>query len=241
MTSDYIPPQGPLDSEAMRPASADDIMAVLGNLESQPAKPAAPTTRRRGRPPGSKNKTPLQKAAELNPDLAAQVESEAKREAKKKRAAEIESAIYTELNDQLMTILIGALNIPSDFLYLPGKEPVVTQKDTRFTELGNRLAIPPNLAKSIGRLASELEQTDIGSKVGGMAQNNNVGLIVASGMTIFGLVQYAKQLSDTMEKVKPLLDARKRYLEVEAEEQVSRAKHAAPETDSAVSNSGSVS
>lgn len=233
-----------LSEEALRPASADDVLAALGGVTGPTARTAAKTagTRpRRGRPPGSKNKSATERLRETDPAAAAKVDEIETRAARRKRAGEIEGQIYGELNDHLMSILMGSLNIPSDFLYLPGKEPEVTVKDTRFTELGNRIAIPPNLAKSIGRLAAEIEQTDAGAKVAGVAQGNNVGLIVASAMSIFGMVQYARTLSDTMEKIKPLLDARKRYLEQLAEQQVAGAKHAAPETDSTIGNSGSVS
>jgi hypothetical protein len=242
-TSPLITTPTHLSEEALRPASTDDVLAVLGDVKGTPTRPGvtgAAGTRRRGRPPGSKNRTPAQKLAETDPEAAKKQKDIESRAARRKRAQEIEAQIYGELNDHLMSILMGSLNIPSDFLYLPGKEPEVTVKDSRFTELGNRLAIPPNLAKSIGRLAAEIEQTDAGAKVAGVAQGNNVGLIVASAMSIFGMVQYARTLSDTMEKVKPLLEARKRFLEEQA---VAGAKHAAPEpaNDSQVGNSGSVS
>jgi hypothetical protein len=219
-----------LDPEAMKPASTDDIMDAINRASSAPM--SAP--RRRGRPPGSKNKTPLQRAAALNPELATAAEEEAKREAKKKRVEQIESQILNELNDQLMTLVMGAWNVPVSWLYLPGKEPSIAKVDTRFTELGNALAIPPNLAHSIGRLAAELEQTDIGSKVGGIAQNNNVGLIVAGGMTIFGVMQYAKKITDTLDKVKQMKEAYGEWLQQQGND------NQPPMTSNEAKNSGSV-
>lgn len=221
-----------LSPEALRPASTDDVLSALANVSTAGPKPRVS---RRGRPPGSKNRTPAERAAATNPALAEQQDEEKKRAAKRARAEELEKQIYGELNDQLMTLLIGMFNIPMDFLYLPGKGPVIQKKDERFTELGNMLAIPPTLAKSIGKLASELENTEAGSKVAGVAQNSNVGLIVAGGMTIFGTVQYARKISDTFEKLQPVLEARKRFLANAAEK-----GEEVVQTDSAVSNSGSV-
>jgi hypothetical protein len=106
------------------------------------------------------------------------------------------------------------------------------KQDGRFTELGNKIAIPPGLAKSIGKLAAELESTEIGGKASAVAQNNNVGLIVAGGMTIFGLVQYAKSLADVMEKINMVKEA------IAQGENVMQQQ---PQSDSTVSNSGSVS
>src|ERR1700688_1182790 len=96
-----------LDDEAMRPAPSDDIMEALGRVSSPTAKTATTTTRRRGRPPGSKNRTPIQKLADSDPDLAEKLKEQEKREGKKKRAQEIESQIINELNDQLMTFVMG--------------------------------------------------------------------------------------------------------------------------------------
>lgn len=202
-----------LSSEASRPASMDDIMSAIDAASTQPRRS---TPARRGRPPGSKNKTPLQKLAESDPAQAKKAEEAAAREVKKKRAAEIESSIYTELNDQLMTVVMGMFNVPADWLYLPGKGPVVRPKDERFTDIGNALAIPQSLAHSIGRLAAELEQTSIGQSVSGVGQNQNVGLIVAGGMTAFGVFQYAKQLNNTFERLKPIIDAQKAMKEARA-------------------------
>lgn len=238
-TSPLISGPETLSSDALQPASADDIFAALDAIPAQPA--ATTATRRRGRPPGSRNKTAAQKLAEINPEAAQAAEDEAKRAAKKKRVEEIEGTIYGELNDQLMSILVTAFNIPPDFIYKDGAVPIQAKKDTRFTDFGNRLAIPPNLAHSIGKLAAELEGTGVGKSVTGITQNSNAGLVVAAGMTIFGVIQYANTLKDTFEKVRPLIEARQRWLEEEAEKQVANAKHAAPANDSVVSNSGSVS
>jgi hypothetical protein len=229
-----------LSSEALRPASDDDIFAALDRVSSSPKPP--PTTRRRGRPPGSKNLTTIQKLAKTDPDAAKKVEEEAKRAAKKARTEELEKQIYGELNDQLMTLLIGSLNINPDWIYLPGKGPVIQKKDERFTELGNMLAIPPNLAHSVGRLAAELENTEVGSKAASVAQNNNVGLIVAGAMTLFGTFQYVKTLSNTFEKLKPIMEARQAAERMKKESENGNGQEPTqPMTEAAVSNSGSVS
>lgn len=233
-TSPLITQPTHLSSEAMRPASTDDILSAIAEAGTGPTRPTT-TTRRRGRPPGSKNRTAAERLADTDPDAAAKLDEAKKREAKQARAKEIQGQIVGELNDQLMSVLIGMFNVPVDFLYQPGKGPVVEAKNDRFTELGNAFAIPPTLAKSIGKLAAELEQTETGGKVGALAQNNNVGLIVAAGMTIFGTVQYARKVSDTLGKVQPVLEARKRWLEEQANGQPQE-----PINDSAVATSGSV-
>lgn len=231
--NDITNPGDSLSPDALRPASADDVMAALGNIST--GKVASPTPRRRGRPPGSRNRSAAEKLADTNPDAAKELEAQAKREAKKRRAEELEKQIYTELNDQLMSMVITMFSVPAEFLYNPGKEPTVAAKDDRFTELGQMFAIPPGLAKSVGRLASELEQTEAGSKISGVTQNSNVGLIVAGGMTIFGTVQYARRISSTLEKIRPFLEARKQHIEQQTNGQQPK------QTDSEVSNSGSVS
>lgn len=238
-TSPLIKEPEVLSAEALRPASDDDIFAALDRVATNKV---TPTRRPRGRPPGSKNKTPAQKLAESNPEAAKVLEESQKREAKKARAGEIEKQIYGELNDQLMTLLIGSLNINPDWIYLPGKGPVIQKKDERFTELGNMLAIPPNLAHSVARLASELETTGVGQSVSGVAQNSNVGLIVAGAMTLFGTFQYVKTLSNTFEKLKPLLDAKKAYEASQKEEsQNGNGEPHTPISDAAIASSGSVS
>lgn len=196
-----------LTSEALRPASVHDIMDALGKATDKAAPVSSPTQtrKRRGRPPGSTNrpKVVLTSAEQTIEDVRV------KREAKVKRAKQIEEQIYGELNDQLMAFITTTFNVPIGYLYQPGKEPTVSAKDDRFTDLGARLAIPANLSKSIGKLASELEQTQAGSSLTGIAQNNNVGLIVAAGMTIFGTIQYARRVQDTLDKMKPFIEARK--------------------------------
>lgn len=235
-TSPIITKPEVLTSEALRPASTDDIMAAL-DAATGPTARTASTTRRRGRPPGSKNRTPLQKAADSDPELAEKLKKDAEREAKKARAETIEKQVYGELNDSIMTLLIGTFNLNPDMIYLPGKGPVVQKKDERFTDLGNALAIPPNLAHSIGRLAAELEGTGVGQTVSGIGQNSNVGLIVAGGMTAFGIFQYARNLQNVFEKLKPILDARKAAMQSQAQGQ----SQEQPVGDNVVANSGSVS
>jgi hypothetical protein len=220
-----------LTADAMRPASADDILGALNKIGSGENKPPTTPRARRGRPPGSPNRTAAQKLADLNPDAAKAAEQEAKRLAKKKRAEEIEQQIYGEL-------MIGSFNIPASAIYNPGKEPTVAAKDTRFTDLGQQLVIPSGLARSIGKLASELEQTETGSKVSGITQNSNAGLIVAAGMTIFGTVQYARRLNDTMEKLNPILQARKEFL-AQQQQQEQNGNGPSP-TPRATQDSGSV-
>lgn len=202
-----------LTADALKPASTDDLMEALNRVGPEDSAAARQTPsgqrRGRGRPPGSKNRTPQErlKAAQegvkgitteqlikARQDKAAQV---------KKRAEEISVMISTDLNDHLMGLLIGA-GIPATAIYkVPPAAEVV---NSNYTPIGNAIAIPPNLAKSAGRLVAELEGTDSGSKVMSVVEGGKAPLVVATISTIVGAVMYANKLNKTMEQFKPLLD-----------------------------------
>lgn len=213
-----------LTEEALRPAvapkaaaSSDDIAAALGRVT--PADASTTKVRRgRGRPPGSKNLTPAERASKagltvldpkLNQDEAKRIKDRQEKVARvKARGDELATQIRVELNDYLMQMIVGA-GVPAQFIYENGKIPLSVQRNPDLTELGNNLSIPPSLAKSMGKLIAELEGTDGGAKVATAVSSGKLPMVVAGVTTIIGAVQYGKQVSGILEKVKPFIDAAK--------------------------------
>lgn len=201
-----------LTSEATKAASTDDILRALEGVTQEDVATAPRRPGKRGRPPGSRNLTPEERAARgraPKPPKTPEDELKAKVEAKRKRAQEIQGQISTELNDMLMSWLISMTPLTADVLYKPGRQPVGVVRDSPYTDLGNLLAIPDNLAKSAGKLVSELEATDGGSKVAAMTQDGKAPLVIALIGTVFGAVQYARQLNPVIERLKLVNEANK--------------------------------
>lgn len=184
-------------------ASGDDIAAALRS--STPPK-AGETTKRRGRPPGSKNRTPAERLAATTQDAA--TIARAKAERIKKDADEMALWITEELNEHIMTLVMQIPGMTPEMLYKEGYAPPTTAHISKYTDLGNALAIPPSLAKSAARLAAEAKATDQGASLTGKVSVGKAGLIVAGIGTLFGTFQYASGVNKVLARAKEAAEAR---------------------------------
>ena len=211
MSVPWQPPVAkPVDSDAaFVPASQSDVLAN---------RPPEPPRRGRGRPPGSPNKTPIQRAQEEKAKAEARLAGiqgpsaeEVLAKAREKAAAikadteQMAHWISEELNDYLMQAIITA-GIPATMLYRDGHVPKAIANNDKYTELGNALAIPPTLAQSAARLAAEAKATDSGSKLAVATGNGRAGLVVAGIGTLFGTVTYARRVNDVLKRFKQVAE-----------------------------------
>lgn len=219
MSVPWIPPSAP----PAQPAD-DGIFAPASGASEvfRPPPPSAPEApkRGRGRPPGQRNLTPLEraqrerdaanaKAAAASGPSAEEVLAKAKAKAASIKADTEEMAqwIGEELNDYIMQALITG-GVPATMLYKDGHIPKALANNDKYTELGNMLAIPPNLAESAARLAAEVKATDGGSKVAAATGNGRAGLVVAGIGTLFGTVTYARRVNDVVKRLRQLEEMR---------------------------------
>lgn len=165
-------------SEAMRPAE-------VGLANAFAAAPA----RNRGRPPGSRNRStinresttvsptniipPRRRSTPTSLDVMTDVDKEAEAK-RKKQAKENQAKVYgafiaNQLNDYIMMAMQG-IGVPQEWLYAPGQAPTVS-RSTKYGPMGNQIAIPPMMAESWGKLLSELANTEQGSKIAGFGDN----------------------------------------------------------------------
>lgn len=164
-----------------------------------PGKPSLVIPGTRGRPPV--DKTPEQIAKALKD----------KADHKKARATEFESTILQEFNEQLMGIFM-MMGVPASVLYKEGQAPKAAPINNPYSDVGNMLAIGPMQAKSWARFAAELEATDSGTKVvGNLTGDSKAPLIISGVMSLATGIMYARQLSDTFDKMKPMIEAYQKY------------------------------
>jgi hypothetical protein len=213
-----------LPPEATTPASQSSIIEAIAARSRQDAAAKVEGPKRgRGRPPGSKNKTTLEKEAASRgsgggsrmvtppprvPRVKEDDELKIKEliERKKARALELEGKILTDLNDGIFQLFIMA-GMPAEALFKDTTKVQAAVVNPNYTDLGNQMAISPMAAKSWARLAAELEQTGLGTKATAMAGTGNAGLIVASLMAAVTGAQYVKGITDVLGRVKQAQEA----------------------------------
>ena len=203
--------QGPviLGPEAMKSAS-DDLQALL----------ASAPPRKRGRPPGSKNKPKTDEEGVFIPpgqrkttttipsDEAARAK---KLQDKKTLAKKREEQILHELNDTLLAELVH-LGIPQDLLFKSGAPRVEKPLNPNYTELASQIAIPPRVAKLWGLVAAEAESSDIGNTVMNTVQADSpIRLIVLAVAAVVVTVPWVNQLNEVRKNVNQFMEAKARY------------------------------
>jgi hypothetical protein len=203
--------QGEPNGGIFAPASSSDILRAIGGA----APPTASGPKKRGRPPGARNLTPVERAQRDNAERIAKGQEPIKDplEAAKEKAAAIKAKademqvwISEELNEHIMSLLLQ-VGFKPEMLYKEGYAPAAIAHISKYTELGNIFAIPPALAKSAAKLAAEASATDSGSKATAVVGNGKAGLIVAGLGTLFGTFTYARNVNDAIKRVKEMQDA----------------------------------
>lgn len=173
----------------------------------------------RGRPPGSLNK-PKPPDGGVNPPSRMNIPAgkqpgpsepvdnkEATKEAKKLRAEEYSTWIAKELNDKILTMIIGA-GIPAEAIYKTGTIPPKLASNPNLTDFGNTIVIPGDVADSWGKLFAELSYTDAGKGVAKAADNHMLGIAFAALTALISTYRYSQQLKPVMDVIKQAQAAR---------------------------------
>ena len=178
-----------LVSEEDRPV--DDAFLNLTDTDTIVIPP-----RRRGRPPGSKNKEPSTRTRK-DPNVE-----------RKAKEAEYQKFIVQEFNEYIMSILVS-VGVPSNYIYKPGMIPEVSTVSSAYSELGNAIAIKPMQAKAIAAFAVAVEKTEIGTKATTTYVEGKAGLAIKGVMALAATGMYLAQINKVMQQLMPFLQAQK--------------------------------
>ena len=228
-TSPIITTPVVLDDEALKSTSfpwlEDADKPTAGTIVNRPKKEvplSSPTkarattpTKPRGRPPGSKNKPKDGVKPQVVPDLD---ELRKKAEAISARSDELAVKVADTINENLM-LLLTSLGTPASFLYLPGQEPKTAASNSKYTELGNSIALSPHQANIIGHFLAHLEQTDTGQKVGSMTGVGKGPLVVYGVLSRAAVIQYTQGLAKMYKTIEPMLAAHRDAMIKQQEQQ----------------------
>lgn len=215
-----------LDAEALKPMSLADRLPANPKVGSPKTVPELDEfgnvkPKRRGRPPGSKNKTTLEREAAARgsgggarmvtpPGKGAKPSEgltlEQRVAHKQARAAELSVKVGEAINDNLMLLLMS-MGAPSALIYNPGMEPAQTKAESKYTPLGQQLVLGPMQMNIVGRFLAELEATDIGGKAGAQLSDGKGPLIIYGVLSLGAMIQWAKGLSDAYKQFEPMLKA----------------------------------
>jgi hypothetical protein len=215
------------DLGAFTPAEIPRFTLVTPTKTDTPKRP-------RGRPPGAKNR-PKEPDLGVNPPMELgrgsspkgpppkstdTVDQEANKKAEKKaRAEEYAKYISEDINDKIFmaVVLLTKNQIKPEMFYLPGKAPAAKQSDERLSELGNAVAIPPDMASSWGKLLAELSYTQAGQSATKYAGNNNLAILGAALTAIVTTLQYVGSVKNTIEGIQQGLEEMQRIKEEQQE------------------------
>ena len=208
--------------EPKAPATASIQPRVVSPIDPKTGQPR----RGRGRPPGSTNK-PVTPSGGVNPPSRFSIpapsrnqipsttdtakDAEAKKQEKKAKAEQYATWINQELNDKLFMFLIGASNgsIKPEYIYKEGKVPLKAQSNPNLTELGNALAIPPDVADSWGKLLAEISYTDAGKNLSKITDNHMIAVIGAALAAAFSTYRYTQTLKPYLAMIKKVQESQK--------------------------------
>lgn len=212
-----------LDSEATKSAS-DELSALLSN---------AP--KRRGRPPGSKNKPKTDEFGNFLPpgqrkaaptDQSEEARARAKIAAKQARAVQHTETILNTLNDQIMGLLISQ-GVPQEWLFNKGHGPSSTkQVNPAYTPLAQTIAIPKHVATLAGMTWAEAEGSAIGDTIMKTVNADSpLRLVVLGVATVLVAVPWLNSLNEVRKQVNQLQEAKAQY---DAQQQQANAANVNP-------------
>lgn len=212
-TSPVVQTPTSLTKEALTEADAR-LLEDLGNLSRTP--------KRRGRPPGSKNKpkeagivgagnpatTPTRRSTRSTDTGAPVIDPSKTLVAKKAKTEEYTKQIVNQVNDQLLMMLV-TVGIPPETLYKNKTGPQAQSFRSDLTDAGQRIAINPSMAHAVASFLTELEFTETGTKIAQSVGTGN-GAIVLKGLFALGAIfQYLRGI----QHIFPMLRA---YAEAQA-------------------------
>lgn len=183
-----------------------------------------------GRPPGSRNKTkeppggvnPPQRFGTpgttrnpITPPPKTDTTDEAakKRQEKKERADEYSQLIRENLNDKLFMLIVGATSIPAEALFSAGRVPPKAATNPNYTDFGNTIAIPADVADSWGKLIAELSYTDVGKTLVKAGEKDWLVLLIAFASAVFSTYRYSQQVKPITDMIKAQNEAKRKAKE----------------------------
>lgn len=223
-----------LDAEALKSAPPEPSLAErMASARPVPSIADSGPPKKRGRPPGSKNKATLLRESQdgvrqagpmkmvapppkTKPDDA--LTASQKHELMLNRAEELSSKVAETINDNLLLVLMS-MGTPVELLYKPGQEPKRVKEDSKYTEFAQSITMSPFQANIIGRFLAEMEATETGGKLGAAAADGKGPLIVYGVLSAASMIQYGKSLADAYKKIEPLLSAYRASQAVQEQQQ----------------------
>jgi hypothetical protein len=133
-------------------------------------------------------------------------DKEAIKEQKKLKAEQYATYINQELNDKLFMLISGMPGSPftAAMFYKENKVPPQVATNPNFSELGNAIAIPADVASSWGKVLAELSYTDIGKNVSKATDNPMLGIVAAVIAALYSTYRYSQQLKPILEQIKAM-------------------------------------
>jgi hypothetical protein len=160
-------------------SDSQDTRQVLQGIKRGPGRPKGSTSSRKPEEPKSTADTVLKE-----------------RKAKKQRSDEIADQIVTDLNDNMMRLIL-AQGVPPFLVYNKGYMPVSVNNNTdKYTPFGQKLVIDDFTAKAVGSFIAEFEQSDTGMEIVGKATGGTVALVIKgllAGVCVYGYVNGIRQ------------------------------------------------
>lgn len=208
------PPGGPEPSLRDRLAAGKPTEQVLAETKTSP--------KRRGRPPGSKNKSTLEREAReravtgsarlhIPPGPKDPTKPDDKPdkpvitgEMKAKRGEYLGVKVAETVNDNLMLLLMSA-GVPTELLYKAGRAPV--KADSPYTDLAQMITMSTMQANLIGRFLAEVEATDTGAKLTSAGADGKGPLIIYGVLAGASVVQWGRSLAQAYKQLEPILEA----------------------------------
>lgn len=223
-----------LDNEALKPAvtSVDKLATAYPGIKP-PATDTTNTPKRRGRPPGSKNKktlerekstvTPPTRDFRTGADILTSRQASQKREEekqkippgelkviKKNETEVLADTIASELNEKIAMALI-MMGAPQYLVYKEGQAPKVFKKDSPYADAISPLLIDEGTASIWARFAVELKHTSVGEKITSGEGNGNstISLILYGVLSVLTGAQYVRGLAEFYKQFAPFMEAYK--------------------------------
>lgn len=215
-----------LDAEALKPV---DLLGALNAAAGMP-NDATAAPRRRGRPPGSKNRStiareqqtgvrsgpqrlvtpPIRTPLTPSEEEAKRVEEAARRIHKAERVEELTAKIGEAVNENIALLLTSA-GVPARFIYTPGNEPAQTQTDSKYTPLAHKVLFTAHQTRNYAKFIAELEETDLGKKATGVTGNSNTSLLIYGLLSLGSTIQYLQGVSEFNKTLRPMLEQYKAW------------------------------
>lgn len=179
-----------------------------GQPKRRPGRPTG-TTKKADHPKGTVNPPQRMIGSKAPKDTDTVDTKEATKEQKKLRAEQYATYINVELNDKLFMLISGMPNSPFkvENFYKENRVPPSAATNPNYSELGNAVAIPADVAGSWGKLLAELSFTDAGKGLAKVSDNHMLTIALAALTAIWSTYRYSQQLKPLLDQIKQVQEA----------------------------------